>query len=152
VRVRLVRVDDGSLGDFLEFFDDYRHELDEYSTSEPDVLPIGRYGEAIQQDPGAQELLWVVADDDRAGFLIVREFDDWPDTARTVLDIAECYVAPQFRRQGVGKAAIEALLDRERRRGTALIEASVLYRNEPAIAFWKSLGFTVRSIRTAREP
>lgn len=150
--VGLERIDAGGLGDFLRFFDDYRHELEVYSASEPDTLPIERYGEAIQRDPDGQELLWIVADGDRAGFLLVRAFEDWPDTTQTVLDIAECYVVPESRRRGVGRAAVEALLERERRRGTALVEASVLYRNERAIAFWESLGFTARSIRTARDP
>ena len=99
-----------------------------------------------------QELLWIEVDGERAGFLLLRTFEDWPDTAKTVLDIAECYIAPGFRRQGAGTAAIEALLARERARGTALVEASVLSRNEAALAFWEALGFTTRSIRTAREP
>jgi ribosomal protein S18 acetylase RimI-like enzyme len=152
VSVSLVPVDEGSLEDFLSLFDDYRHELEVYTGSQPDTLPIRRYGDAIRRDPEGQELLWILTDGERAGFLLVRAFEDWPDSSRTVIDIAECYVAPEFRRQGVGRDAVEVLLARERHRGTALVEASVLHRNEAAIAFWETLGFTVRSIRTAREP
>jgi ribosomal protein S18 acetylase RimI-like enzyme len=151
VTVELVPVEGPSLEEFLAHFDAYRHELEAYS-HEPDTLPLDRYGEAIRRDPDGQELLWIESDGKRAGFLLVREFEDWPDDSRTVVDIAECYVAPEFRRQGVGRAAVEALLERERRRDTALVEASVLRENEAGAAFWAALGFAVRSIRTAREP
>jgi ribosomal protein S18 acetylase RimI-like enzyme len=151
VNVRLIGVTADALDDFLAAFDDYRHELAAYSAS-PDTLPIERYGDALRADPEDQELMWIEVDGERAGFLLVRLFEDWPDTTQAVLDIAECYIAPAFRRRGAGKAAIAALLNRERARGTALIEASVLSRNESALAFWEALGFTTRSIRTAREP
>lgn len=152
MNVRLVRVAADALDDFLVAFDDYRHELDAYSALAPDTLPIERYGEALRADPEDQELLWIEVEGERAGFLLLRTFEDWPDTAKTVLDVAECYIAPAFRGRGAGGAAIEALLARERARGTALVEASVLSRNEAALAFWEALGFTRRSIRTAREP
>lgn len=151
MNITLVEIAPRSLDDFLEAFDDYRRELEPYA-DEPDTLPLEAYGNAFRTDPGGQELLWIIAEDVRVGFLLLRAFDDWPDTTKTVLDIAECYVEPQCRRHGVGRAAIEALLERERERGTALVEASVLTRNAAALAFWQSLGFAARSTRTAREP
>ena len=152
MNAQLVPVEDRELDDFVAFFDDYRRELDVYHSSAPDVLPIQRYRDALHRDPGGQELLWIEVDGVRAGFLFLRAFEDWPDATRIVVDIAECYVVPQLRRRGVGQAAIEALLARERARETSLVEASVLRGNEAALAFWQSLGFTPHSIRTARQP
>ncbi len=152
MNVTLAPVDGRTLDDFVALFDEYRRELDAYSPSGRDTLPIERYRDALRRDPEGQELLWIEADGARAGFLLLRRFEDWPDSSRTVVDIAECYVVPPYRRQGVGRAAIEALLARERARETALIEASVLPRNQTALAFWEALGFTAHSIRTARQP
>jgi ribosomal protein S18 acetylase RimI-like enzyme len=152
VSVELVRVSVVELDEFVAQFDEYRHELDPYNSLVPDTLPIERYAEALRSDPSGQELLWVEADGKRAGFLLIRCFEDWPDPKRIIIDIAECYVIPAYRRRGVGRAAIAALLERERARGTALIEASVLRANADALAFWESLGFAQHSIRTARQP
>jgi len=152
VNVRLTPVDAGAIHDFVAFFDDYRRELDRYSVDGPDTLPIGRYAEALERDPEGQELLWIEAGRVRAGFLLLRAFEDWPEMSGTVLDIAECYVVPSHRRRGIARAAIELLLARERERGTALVEASVLPENQDALAFWNALGFTARSVRTARKP
>lgn len=151
MNVALVPIEARALGDFLTEFDAYCRELAQY-TDEPDPLPLEAYGAALEADPDGQELLWIEADEVRAGFLLLRAFEDWPDTTQTVLDIAECYIAPAHRLRGIARAAIEALLARERARGTTLVEASVLWRNHAALAFWQSLGFTPRSTRTAREP
>jgi ribosomal protein S18 acetylase RimI-like enzyme len=152
VNVELVRVSVVDLDAFVSQFDEYRHELDPYNSLVPDTLPIERYAEALRADPSSQELLWVEVDGTRAGFLLLRAFEDWPDPNRTIIDIADCYVMPAYRRRGVGRKAIEALVARERERGTALIEASVLRANADALAFWQSLGFAEHSVRTARRP
>jgi ribosomal protein S18 acetylase RimI-like enzyme len=82
----------------------------------------------------------------------VRLVDHWPQEERQIASIAEFTVLPAFRRRGIGTAAVRAVLDDQRARGTYEVEASILPGNEPAHAFWASLGFGVRSIITARRP
>jgi GNAT superfamily N-acetyltransferase len=83
---------------------------------------------------------------------VVRVFPDFPDDSRDVASIAEFTVLPAYRRRGVGRAAIEALLVAHRERGAFEVEAGILDGNAPAKAFWAALGFDVRSIVTARRP
>jgi ribosomal protein S18 acetylase RimI-like enzyme len=152
MNIALVSVADADLDAFLTMFDAYRRELDAYDPSGPDTQPLDRYRQALLDDPEGQELLFIEADGNRAGFLLAREFEDWPDASRRVVEIAECYVQPSSRRRGVARAAVEALLARERARGTVLVEAAVLQRNEQALQFWRALGFEVRAVQTARRP
>lgn len=152
MNLALVSIPDRELDEFLAWFDEYRGELAPFDPAGPDPNPLSSYWDALRRDPEAQELLWIEVDGARAGFLLVRGFEDWPATDQTVVDIAECYIAPAYRRRGVGRAAVEVLLDRERAHGTVLVEASVLPGNADALAFWAALGFTTRAVRTARQP
>ncbi len=131
----------------------YHRELDAYdpATAERPWDP-DRYEAAVRADMEGRELLWILDGGERAGFAMVRTLPDWPDEARTVASILEFYVAPPFRRRGVGTAAVEALLAEHRRRGTDEVEAGILRDNAPALAFWERLGFGVRSYLTTRRP
>jgi predicted acetyltransferase len=101
---------------------------------------------------------------DDAGHATYRWFDDyWTDPARTPLviwsadnvagfcllretdrcwQIAEFYVAPRYRRQRIGAAAVEQIVARcWADRKHPLIEANTLPSNAPALAFWRRQGF-----------
>jgi predicted acetyltransferase len=69
------------------------------------------------------------------GFCFLRDVGDaW--------SIAEFYVVPGRRRQGVGRAAVVAIKDYCQRTGThSLLIAKTLRSNEPARAFWLRQGF-----------
>jgi GNAT superfamily N-acetyltransferase len=153
VTVTLIPVPSSEHDDFFKMFADYHHELDAYDRHAEDNPwdPEG-YRRAVLDDMEGRELSWVTVDGERAGFLVVRVFPDFPDDSRDVASIAEFYVLPAYRRRGVGRAAIEALLADHRARGTFEVEAGILDGNAPAKAFWGSLGFDVRSIVTARRP
>ena len=59
---------------------------------------------------------------------------------RPNLYIEDLYVRPAFRRLGVGRALLGRLAGVARERGCGRLEWSVLAWNEPAIAFYHSLG------------
>ena len=113
---------------------------------------MDEYRAAVLDDLEGREQLWIRADGERAGFAVVRTLPDWPREDRDVAEIAEFYVEPAFRRRGVGQAAVTALLAEHRRRGTHLVEASILRDNDAAHAFWAALGFETRSTVTRRRP
>lgn len=81
--------------------------------------------------------IWV--DGALVGFCLLREAGDcW--------QIAEFYVAPSHRRGGVGAAAVDEIVVRCRASEKhALLEASTLTWNEPALAFWLRQGFVTVS-------
>lgn len=151
--VRLVPVRPEEYDAFFAMFAEYHHELDAFDPHAHDVpWSLQQHREAVLDDMEGRELLWLESQGQRAGFLMVRVFPDFPDESRGVASIAEFYVLTEFRRAGVGSAAIRALLDDHRRRGTFEVEAGILEQNGPARAFWAHLGFEVRSIITARRP
>ena len=152
VNVTLAPVPQSEHDDFFAMAEAYFRELDRYDPMVADRGGIEGFRRATLDDAEGRELLWVLADGERAGLAVVRTLPDWPDETRTVASIAEFTVLPAHRRSGVGRAAVEALLAAHRRRGTALVEAEILRDNEPAKAFWAALGFEVQSIRTVRRP
>ena len=150
--VELQLVAAGEQADFLAMLADYLRELDAYELPWDPAPRPEEYAIAFDEDPGGQRIEWIVADGERAGFLISRVVPDWPEEERMVGEVIECYVAPPFRRRGVGRAAVEAWLGRQRAEGVTLVEASVLSLNTPALAFWERMGFEVRAVQTVRRP
>ena len=150
--VELCRVADGERADFVAVLADYLRELDAHELPRVPAPTAEAYASALDDDPGGQDIEWIVADGERAGFLVSRVLADWPDDERTVAEVMECYVAPPFRRRGVGRVAVETWLARQRAAGVDLVEASVLSRNEAALAFWAAMGFRTRAVQTVRRP
>ena len=150
--VELRRVSAGEQADFVAMLGDYLRELDAYELPWDPAPPAESYALAFDEDPDGQDIEWIEADGERAGFLISRVVPDWPDDERTIAEVMECYVTPPFRRRGVGRAAIEGWLARQRADGVAQVEASVLSRNAAALAFWERMGFEVRAVQTVRRP
>ena len=142
--------------DYDAFFDilrEYMVEMDRYDpTAAESPFDVDLYIEAMLEDMEGRDFLWIVQDGKRAGMAIVRNLPDFPDDQRMVATISEFYVAPAFRRQGVGAAAVEAILEDHRQRGTYEVEAGILRDNFLARAFWARMGFELRSYQTARRP
>jgi [ribosomal protein S18]-alanine N-acetyltransferase len=61
-----------------------------------------------------------------------------------VLNVA---TAPEARRRGVARAAMDATLDRARQKGCTLATLEVRRSNEPALELYRSLGFRPVGIR-----
>ncbi|MDR7555398.1 MAG: GNAT family N-acetyltransferase [Armatimonadota bacterium] len=56
--------------------------------------------------------------------------------------IHDVVTRPAYRRRGVGRRLVEALLDWMAQAGVATVELTVAVRNTEAIGFWERLGFT----------
>jgi ribosomal protein S18 acetylase RimI-like enzyme len=59
--------------------------------------------------------------------------------------LAELYVVPEQRRQGVGRALIEAALEQARARGAETIDIGVDEPDVPARRLYESMGFSNRA-------
>jgi ribosomal protein S18 acetylase RimI-like enzyme len=55
--------------------------------------------------------------------------------------LEDIYVDERAQRVGVGRALVDAALEGARRRGCRRIQLDVTETNEPAVAFYRSLGF-----------
>jgi GNAT superfamily N-acetyltransferase len=58
--------------------------------------------------------------------------------------LEDIFVRPKFRKQGIGRALLRRLAARCVEQGYGLVEWAVLDWNEPAIAFYRSLGAEIR--------
>jgi len=67
-----------------------------------------------------------------------------------VLELDTLAVKPSFRRQGIGKQLVDAALGWGGLAGATRTELGVYDFNQPARAFWASLGFEVLSYRMIR--
>lgn len=70
--------------------------------------------------------------------LFFSSYSTW--RARRGIYLEDLYVTPPARRRGIGRALLARLAAIARERGCARLEWSVLDWNEPAIAFYRSLG------------
>jgi ribosomal protein S18 acetylase RimI-like enzyme len=55
--------------------------------------------------------------------------------------LEDLYVAPEARREGLGRTLVEAVADRARERGCRRVELDVSSENPAAMALYRSLGF-----------
>jgi ribosomal protein S18 acetylase RimI-like enzyme len=148
----LVPVQNDELEALFEMFEAYHQEVEPFDPFRSEPQSMAERRQRMLTGIEDEEWLWIELDGEHVGFVMTAIFYDEPLPGQRTTEILECYVEPARRRGGVGRAAIEALLAREREHGTALVEAGVLRDNAEALAFWEALGFEVRSLRTARRP
>ena len=125
LRLREAHLDDREL--LRRLLADYLFEFDGRTESYP-------YFDAYWSEP--ERLPFVIEKNDRVvGFCLIRVLDGaW--------SIAEFSVMPDERRNGVGRAAVEAVAERAREQGVAYLEAKVHPDNREALPFWLAIGFS----------
>jgi len=65
------------------------------------------------------------------------------------IDIHNLAVRPAYRRQGIGRALLEAVLEEARRQGADRVTLEVRKSNEAAQRLYQALGFAAKGVRTA---
>ena len=117
------------------------HALAEYE-HEPDAVRLDR--EELRRHlfgarPYAEVLLAESEAGENAGFaLFFHNFSTWEGKPGVWLE--DLFVRPEHRRGGYGRELLRAVARLAVERGCARFEWSVLDWNEPAIAFYRSLG------------
>jgi RimJ/RimL family protein N-acetyltransferase len=102
-----------------------------------------RYLKAVRRHPDAAVL--VAVDDDHVVGRLSLARDPHPASAH-VADLG-LMVAASHRRQGIGRALLEAAVTWARRSGVSKLELHVFPWNEPAIQLYESFGFEREGIR-----
>ncbi len=148
--VSLLPVRDLDFDELFRMFEAYCAEVEPLDPLGTPPESSDERRDALLDGASDEEWCWIIADGQRAGFVMVQVYEDDPLPGDRTAEVLECYVAPEARRRGVGRAAIEAVLAEERGRGTTVMEAGILRANEGAIAFWEAMGFATRSVQVAR--
>ena len=81
---------------------------------------------------------------------MTRCFSDWPDESILIGSISDFYIFESARRRGIGTKAVSIVMKKLRSYGAVEVEAEILYSNESALNFWKSLGFNIEFYGTSR--
>jgi GNAT superfamily N-acetyltransferase len=93
----------------------------------------------LERTPPPFECLIAELDGEAAGFaLFFHNYSTWK--GRRGLYIEDLYVPARLRRRGIGRALVLAVGELARERDCGRLEWAVLDWNEPAIAFYRSLG------------
>jgi ribosomal protein S18 acetylase RimI-like enzyme len=97
--------------------------------------------ERLLEDPQTEYLLGSPDDDSPPAGVVQLRFRHalwWASPDCTLEDL---YVRDDARGTGVGRALVEATLERARERGCRRVELDVWERNEAALSLYRSLGF-----------
>ena len=123
-----------SIGQLLH---DFNKEFDE-PTPGPEAL-----ADRIRQLLAARETAVLIAGDGPDGLAVLRFRPGiWTDALECYL--AELYVIPERRGQGIGRALMEAAIELARREGADRMDLGTSEDDVAARALYESLGFTSR--------
>lgn len=115
-----------------------------------EALSTDALAERMREVPGLETVFLGGLDGKLAGVLILRTVPTLSD-AQDWAEITEMYVRPVFRRQGVGKALVQAAVGYGRARGCAEMHLLVDPTNAAAQAFYEAAGFCRDSWEMRRE-
>lgn len=129
-------IDNADLDAFCALLTPYFQELEPYGDEHTRVVAD------VDRVCGPQfHRWWAFEDDTRVGFVAFRIYSHEPHIPGTEGSIDEISILPEYRRRGHGRALATAVIDHMIDRGCDRIKLTVLTRNEPAMALWRSLGF-----------
>jgi GNAT superfamily N-acetyltransferase len=115
--------------------------LAEYEKARPEEVPVDEtmLRESLFGAKPHAEVLLAGSVTGPVGFAVFfHNFSTW--RGKPGLYLEDLFVQPAMRGQGIGKALLRELARIARQRGCARMEWAVLDWNQPAIAFYKSLG------------
>ena len=97
--------------------------------------------ERLIEDPATDYLLGAPAESDPAAGVVQLRFrwSVWRASEDCLLE--DLFVSADARRGGLGRALLQAAIDRARERGSRRIELDTAERNEAAVSLYRSFGF-----------
>ena len=118
-----------------QLFIDYQQELNAdlcFQSFETELKnPLKKYG------PPTGSLLLAYYQDQPAGCIALQ-----PLTEAGVCEMKRLYVVPSFRKFGIGRKLVQAILDDAKALGYHIMKLDTLDRLQPAIQLYKDFGFT----------
>jgi ribosomal protein S18 acetylase RimI-like enzyme len=136
--IRRAGVEDAA--EVARLLDDFNREYDEYT---PGVDALTKRARQLISEG---EITVLVTDDPPVGLAVLRFRPSiWVEALEAYL--AELYVAPDRRGEGLGKELLDAALGLARERGAAYIDLGTSEDDTAARALYESAGFTNREGR-----
>lgn len=125
----------------------YHRQLDSYYKAAEEYTNLESDFEEEMREPGS--IFLVAADNGEIAGYFRGAIEKAPDYAapKKIGVIYDLAVAENYRRRGIGQRLFAEALLRFKNAKIRNIELSVDARNQPAIKFWKSLGFSEHKLR-----
>jgi ribosomal protein S18 acetylase RimI-like enzyme len=122
---------------------------DWWRSSEPSDESLRGTVAVLLSDPATEFVLGAPADGPAGGVAQLRyRMSVWIGAEDCWLE--DLFVLERDRRHGLGRALVEASMERARARGARRMELDVQEDNQPALAFYRSLGFSTEPRGRAR--
>lgn len=122
-------------------------ELNEIAHEDPEPAIEGFEG-LFAEDETSVYLL--VADDQRVGFLVLREHERSARVYSSVIDIVDLYVTPESRDSGYASQAIDAVQRIAEQRDADSVTVSCEWHNDGARRFYQDSGFRPKQVTYAQ--
>ncbi|MGC9095224.1 MAG: GNAT family N-acetyltransferase [Candidatus Bathyarchaeia archaeon] len=95
--------------------------------------------------------LWVAeVDGEIVGFIDLWTINDFCHGGKLSY-IQNLYVAPKYRRMGVGSKLLQKIIDRAKEKGALEVHVVTNFENNPAIQLYKKHGLTKESLQLGKE-
>ncbi|MBI3997879.1 MAG: GNAT family N-acetyltransferase [Armatimonadetes bacterium] len=138
MKLELVAAGDSRFRDWMRR---YREEI---TGEPPSDAWLNKYLEALFADQGKRRFIWWAIDSSRrVGFAVAVVSKHWADSARTVGQIGEFFIYPEFRREGLGRRMAQAIIEWLRTNGADEIQSGVVAGNLRGLRFWEAVGFQI---------
>ncbi len=134
-RNEIRRAEQSDAGAVARLLHDFNSEYEDYTPGVPALTE--RLGELLAND----EIVVLLAGDPPAGFALFRIRPSlWAKAGDAYLE--ELYVAPEHRRQGIGRALLETSIEAARKAGANHFELTTGETDTEARTLYESHGFT----------
>jgi len=110
-------------------------------TADTEPVTVESRQEWFREHTPARRPLWVIVDTDGtiAGWLSFSDFYGRPAYGATAE--VSVYIAPEYRRQGIGRRLVQEALDRAAALGITTVLGFIFGHNAPSLALFESFGF-----------
>jgi len=88
---------------------------------------------------------FIVNDEKPAGFVKIRYNALLSGVSSEAVELEKIYILPEFKRKGMGKAALSEIIKSLKKQGIKTLFLSMIDSNTNALAFYKKQGFTWHS-------
>lgn len=137
--MKLEHVDPGD----KKFRDWMRHYREEINGEAPPDDWLDQYLKVLFKDQGKTRHIWWAVDQSRKVGFAVATLQRGMVDGRSQGMVAEFFIYPEYRREGLGRRLAEAVIEFLRTQGAGEVYAAVVAGNVRGLRFWEACGFQI---------
>jgi len=135
-----------------KFRDWMRHYREEINGEAPPDEWLDQYVKVLFKDQGQTRHIWWAVDQARKVGFAVATLQRGMVDGRSQGMVAEFFIYPEYRREGLGRRLAEAVIEFLRGQGAAEVYAAVVAGNVRGLRFWEACGFQIARYSLVHRP